>query len=380
MVGLKVRVLTLTSMGYRGYEPRRRSTWRRRARGTEAIAPLLSVALWLGCEWVPTGPTPRSEYRLGAGTIEPTDPALSAIAPEAAAVEQLATGFTFVEGPVWVEHDGEPYLAFSDLRANALHRWYLDGRLVTVPQPFRRGGGRPAKGPNGITLDSEGRLVICDSGNRRVLRLEHDGRHRVLVDRYQGRRLNSPNDLVHRSDGALYFTDPPHGLAGGDRSPDKEQPFNGVYRLRTDGGVDLVASDLPLPNGIAFSPDEQVLYVSNTGPSPAVVMSYDVLADGTLGDHRVFYDFASEGGADGVKVDRDGRVYVATGGGVAILAEDGRRLGTIRIDQTPSNLTWGEDGSVLYITAHSALYRVRLAVYGVRRPLTAHGGVPRHSR
>jgi gluconolactonase len=222
--------------------------------------------------------------------------------------------------------------------------------------------------------------VICDSGNRRILRLEHDGSHRVLVDRYQGGRLNSPNDLVYRSDGALYFTDPPHGLAGGERSPDKEQPFNGVYRLRTDGGIDLVASDLPLPNGIAFSPDELVLYVSNTGPSPAVVMSYDVLADGTLGGHRVFYDFASEGGADGVKVDQEGRVYVATGDGVAILTANGRRLGTIQVDQLPSNLAWGEDGSVLYITANSGLYRVRLAVFGVRPLLPPDSGEPRHSR
>ena len=208
--------------------------------------------------------------------------------------------------------------------------------------------------------------VICDAGNRRILRLEHDGSHRVLVDRYRGGRLNSPNDLVYRSDGALYFTDPPHGLAGQDHSPDKEQPSNGVYRLRTDGGLDLVASDLRLPNGIAFSPDERVLYVSNTGPSPAVVMSYDVLADGMLGDRRVFYDFARDGGADGVKVDREGRVYVATCRGVAILTADGRRLGTIHLDQCASNLAWGEDGTVLYITANSSLYRVRLAVFGVR--------------
>jgi gluconolactonase len=351
-------------------QPRRRPTWRHRARSTETIAPILSVALCVGCEWVPTGPTPRSEYRRGTGTIERTDAALSAIVPEEAVVEQVATGFTLAEGPVWVERDGEPYLAFSDLRANALHRWYLDGRLVTVTQPFRRGLGRPARGPNGITLDSEGRLVICDSSNRRILRLEHDGSPRVLADRYRGGRLNSPNDLVYRSDGALYFTDPPHGLAGGERSPDKEQPFNGVYRLRTDGGLDLVASDLPRPNGIAFSPDEQVLYVSNTAPKPAVVMSYDVLADGTLGDRKVFYDFTPDGGADGVKVDREGRVYVATCRGVAVLTADGQRLGTIHLDQCSSNLAWGEDGTVLYITANSGLYRVRLAVFGVR-PLPA---------
>jgi gluconolactonase len=324
------------------------------------------VLLWAGCERVPADPTPRSEYRRGSGTIERTDAALSAIVPEEAVVEQLATGFTFVEGPVWVDGDGDPHLAFSDLRGNALHRWYLDGRLATVTQPFRRGRGRPARGPNGITLDAEGRLVICDSGNRRILRLEHDGSQRVLADRYRGGRLNSPNDLVYRSDGALYFTDPPHGLAGGERSPDKEQPVNGVYRLRIDGGLDLVASDLPRPNGIAFSPDERVLYVSNTAPTPAVVMSYDVLADGMLGERRMFHDFAPDGGPDGVKVDREGRVYVATCRGVVILTADGRRLGTIRLGQCASNLAWGEDGSVLYVTANTGLYRVRLAVSGVR--------------
>jgi gluconolactonase len=198
------------------------------------------------------------------------------VAPHETEVEQIATGFLMVEGPVWVERDGEAYLAFSDLGADALHRWYGDGRISTTRHPFARDSTRSGS-PNGITLDSEGRLVVCDMGNRRIVRLESDRDHRVLVSRYRGRKLNSPNDLVYRSDGSLYFTDPPHGLVGGDGSPDKEQPVNGVYRLRPDGGIDLLAADLPRPNGIAFSPDERVLYVSNSGPEPVVVEAYTVL-------------------------------------------------------------------------------------------------------
>lgn len=322
---------------------------------------LLTVALAVGDD-ARSDRTPRSEYRPHAGSVVRADAALAALVQETVVVEQLATGFTFLEGPVWVGRDGEAHLAFSDLRGNALHRWYLDGRLATLATPFIRSGRSRNMGPNGITIDSEGRLVICDSGHRRIVRLEHDGRHSVLADRYRGRRLNSPNDLVYRSDGSLYFTDPPHGLAGEDRDPDKDLPFSGVYRLRPDGSLGLLVTDLPRPNGIALAPDERTLYISNTH---GVVLAYDVHDDGTLGRRSVLRDLTAAGGADGVKVDRMGHVYVATPAGIAILNARGRLLGSIVTDEPPSNLAWGEDGSALYITARTGLYRVRLLVRGV---------------
>ncbi len=326
------------------------------------------MALLFGGSGAHVDRNPRSEYRAGAGAIVHADGGLAAIVPDGAVIEHLATGFSFLEGPVWVDHGEGGHLVFSDLRGNALHRWYPDGRLLTTPRPFFRGRPTGNIGPNGLTIDAEGRLVVCDSGNRRIVRQEQDGTFTVLVDRFRGRRLNSPNDLVYRSDGSLYFTDPPHGLRRADRSPLKELPFNGVYRLRPDGTLDIVASDLFRPNGIALSPDERELYVTDADPTQgrSLVRAYAVTPDGRLGHQRVLRDVTALGGGDGVKVDRMGHIYVATLAGVAILNADGRQLGLIRVEQSPSNLAWGENGSVLYVTARTGLYRVRLSVAGVR--------------
>jgi gluconolactonase len=227
--------------------------------------------------------------------------------------------------------------------------------------------GQP--GSNGITLDGEGRVTINEHGNRRVVRIERTGAVTVLADRYQGKRLNSPNDLVYRSDGTLFFTDPPFGLPKAFDDRRKELPFSGVFSLK-NGVLTLAARDLTGPNGIAFSPDERYLYVANWDEKKKVVMRYRADDDGTLSEGEVFFDMTSAPGVDaldGVKVDVQGNLYVSGPGGLWILSPDGKHLGTIVGPEHPHNLAWGDaDGRTLYITAQTGLYRLRLKVPGVR--------------
>jgi gluconolactonase len=299
------------------------------------------------------------------------DPALDALVPAVLRVEKLAEGFRFLEGPVWVREGG--YLLFSDPNANSIYSWSEDGALAVFrPKSGYTGGdfgeyGQP--GSNGLTLDREGRLVINEHGNRRVTRLEKNGALTVLADRYEGRRLNSPNDLVHRSDGALYFTDPPFGLPRFHADPRKELPYSGVFRY-AEGRLRLVSADLAGPNGLAFSPDERFLYVTNWDERKKVVMRYEVAPDGGLVDGRVFFDMRDAPGEealDGMKVDQRGNLYVSGPGGIWILSADARHLGTLTLPELPANFAWGdEDGRTLYMTARGGLYRVRLGVPGIR--------------
>jgi gluconolactonase len=225
-------------------------------------------------------------------------------------------------------------------------------------------------GSNGLAIDSDGRLTIAEHGNRRVTRIEKTGVVTVLADRYEGKRLNSPNDLVYKSDGTLYFTDPPFGLPRTYDDPRKELAYSGVFRW-SQGELRLVANDLRGPNGLAFSPDEKYLYVTNWDVSRKVVMRYAVAPDGTLGEGVEFFDMTNATGEealDGIKVDRDGNLFVSGPGGVWILSAGGRHLGTIRAPELPANLAWGDaDGRTLYLTARTGLYRIRLEIPGVRR-------------
>ncbi len=300
------------------------------------------------------------------------DPALDAIVPQGARIQHLASGFQFTEGPLWVREGG--YLLFSDPNANRIYRWSPDGQ-VSVFREFSGYAGTDIgeyhqPGSNGLTLDREGRLVIDQHGNRRVVRLERNGVVTVLADRDGGRRLNSPNDLVYRSDGALYFTDPAFGLPRVYDDPRKELPYQGVYRLGTDGRLQLLTRELKGPNGIAFTPDERFLYVSNWDETRKVVMRYPVRADGSLGAGTVFADFGDvqgEEALDGLKVDQAGNLYVSGPGGLWILSPEGRRLGVIRAPELAANFAWGdEDGRTLYLTARTGLYRIRLNIAGIR--------------
>ena len=302
----------------------------------------------------------------GAGSVLRVDPALDAIVPADYHIEKLSDGFAFTEGPVWVREGS--YLLFSDLRSNRIHKWDPAEGLSTFMDPVFEGDseGRSV-GSNGLNIDSEGRLILLEHGNRRVSRIEADGSLTVLVDNYQGRRLNSPNDSAIRSDGWLYFTDPSYGLAGLEDDPARELDFNGIYRLSPDGELELLERNQSRPNGIAFSPDERTLYVANSDASNKVWMVYDVQEDGTLADGRVFFDVNSEdseGAADGLKVDVAGNIFATGPGGVWIFDSTGTHLGTIQPDEVPANVAWGDDGSTLYMTARTGLYRIALTTQG----------------
>jgi len=304
------------------------------------------------------------------GTIDRADAGLDAIVPAEARIEKLAEGFLFTEGPVW-HPDG--YLLFSDPDANAIYRWTPDGDIsIYRSKSGYRGtlaGAYHQPGSNGLTLDRDGRLTVNEHGNRRVVRVEKNGIVTVLADRYQGKRLNSPNDLVYRSDGGLYFTDPPFGLPRVYDDPGKELPYSGVFFWK-DGRLRLVSTDLKGPNGIALAPDERRLYVSNWDEKRKIVMRYDVAADGGLSGGKVFCDLGFTPGdeaLDGLKVDQKGNLYVSAPGGVWIYSSEGKHLGTLRPDERPANFAWGDaDGKTLYMAAHTGLYRIRLQIPGVR--------------
>jgi gluconolactonase len=294
-------------------------------------------------------------------------PALDAIVPADLKAERLAEGFLFTEGPVWVP-DG--YLLFSDPNANTIYRWSdNDGLSVFRTKSGYSGpdiGDYRQPGSNGLALDAEGRVTINEHGNRRVTRLEKTGALAVLADRYQGRRLNSPNDLVYRSDGSLYFTDPFFGLPKFSDDPRTELPYAGVFRL-ANGQLELLTSELNGPNGLAFSPDERYLYVGNWDEKKKIIMRYDVRPDGSLSHGTVFFDMTNapgEDAIDGVKVDLQGNVYVSGPGGLWILTPAGKHLGTIVTPEHPHNMAWGDDGSSLFLTARSVLYRIRLRTSG----------------
>jgi len=302
------------------------------------------------------------------------DPALDAIVPANPKIFKLAEGFQFTEGPLWLRERG--VLLFSDPNANRIYQYDpKDGGALAV---FREKAGYDGAdiaeyfqpGSNGLTLDREGHLTIDEHGRHRVVRLNGSGDPIVLVDSFEGKRLNSPNDLVYRSDGTLYFTDPPFGLPKLFDDPRRELPFSGVFALR-DGKLRLLSQDLVGPNGLAFSPDEKFLYVTNWDVTKKVVMRYAVAADGSLSDGRVFFDMTKapedpDLALDGIKLDRAGNLYVSGPGGLWILSAAGKHLGTIKGPRLPANFAWGDDGKTLYLTARSGLYRLPLLVEGIR--------------
>jgi len=318
-------------------------------------------------------------YEPGHGTgaqgvetiINRLDPSLDALVSPGTKIDKLAGGFLFTEGPVWFREGG--YLLFSDPNNNLIYRWSSDDGVSIYRTHSGYTGmdigeyGQP--GSNGLTLDKQGRVTINEHGNRRVTRLEKNGQLTVLADRYQGKRLNSPNDLVYRSDGALYFTDPPFGLPKFFDDPRKELSFSGVFCL-INGELKLVTTDLTGPNGLAFSPDEKYLYVDDWDDKRKVIMRYEVHADGTLSNGQVFLDATSEGGEDawdGMKVDKQGNLYASGPGGLWIISSEGKHLGTIVGPEHPHNIAWGdEDGKTLYLCAKTGLYRIRLNVPGIR--------------
>jgi len=352
----------------------------------KAVFPSLMVAAAIGiatarmngpaapAEPVPLDSTPVKLDRL--------DPAINQIVPRDAKLERVAKGFKWVEGPVWLKGS----LYFAEIPSDSIRTW-TPGRGVSMfltPSGYKGTApyGGPESGSNGMTLDVQNRLTVAGHAQRDVYRFESlspDGPFTVLADSYQGKKLNSPNDLVYRSDGSLYFTDPPYGLRSQqDSDPEKELKINGVYRIphaleQKPGSqpdreeLQLLVSDLTRPNGIAFSPDEKYLYVNNSEPKK-IWMRYRVQPDGSLTEGKLFFDATADtrpGAPDGMKVDVKGNVYSTGPGGVWIFTPEGKPLGTIVMPEKSANVAWaGEDRKTLYITASGSVYRIHLNIAG----------------
>jgi gluconolactonase len=326
----------------------------------------LLAAVWAIEMAAPGLASAQTETPAGAGSIIRIDSRFDALVPAGAVIEKVVDGFVFLEGPVWRSSDSR--LFYSDLRGNAIYQWTAAEGVRDYSKPFFTGDGAGLRGvgPNGIALDRDGRLLACVYGSRSLIRIEKDGTRTALAERYEGKRLNSPNDLVVARDGTVYFTDPSFGLEGMDNSPLRELTFNGVYRLRPNGELSLLTGDQERPNGLVLSPDESVLYVANSGGAVTGWYAYDLAPSG-LANKRVFFDVTGvqgEGGADGMKVDLAGNVYATGPGGVWVIAADGTHLGTIRPNEALTNVGWGEDGRTLFITGRTTLYRIRLSARG----------------
>jgi gluconolactonase len=358
----------------------------------------LSALVWTRISALAQAPVqPPAERPFKIVTL---DPALNSIVAPDAKLETLGSGFGLTEGPVWVQQGREGYLLFSDNAANRIYKWsefpqpgstqpgsqkpgfsvflqksgYTGNNPMNVGSQTTTGGGVAIVliGSNGLTLDSQGRLLITAMNDRSVVRLEKDGARTVLADRYQGKRFNGPNDIAIRSDGAVYFTDTVFGLRGAGDSPDREIPYSGFFLIK-DGKITLLGGDDHnpgyAPNGIALSPDEKHLYVTAGGNK---TMRYDVLPDGTVANPIQFLD----GGNDGIKVDQNGNVYSIVRDEVWITSPQGKRLGTLQLPQIAkeprprivgTNLAFGDaDGKTLYITACTHVFRIRMRIPGVR--------------
>ena len=301
-------------------------------------------------------------------TIERLDPALDKLISADAKFEKIAEGMEWSEGPVWDKKNNR--LIFSDVIRNTEFQWspgkgtseFLKPSGYTGSAPFT--GREP--GSNGLTFDAHGVLTMCQHGDRRVSQLQPDRSFKTLADKYDGKRFNSPNDLVFKKNGDLYFTDPPYGLPKTFDDPQKELPFQGVYRLGKDGKVTLLTKELKSPNGIAFSPDEKTLYVSDS--ETAKWTAFPVKADGTLGTGRIFFDATADqgkpGAVDGLKVDKDGNLWASAPNGFYIISPQGKLLGKIITGDRTANCAWGEDGSTLFMTVNHNVWKVKTKTKG----------------
>ena len=325
---------------------------------------------------------PPRQVRPTLGRIDRIDARLDAIVAPDARMEVIANGFDWTEGPLWVKADGGQLL-FSDIPPNRILSWkegrgtqiYLEqsGYLGSIPRPNNIPPDEP--GSNGLTVDPQGRLVLAQHGNRQVARMDAplskpQAKYITIANGYEGKRLNSPNDLAYHKDGSLYFTDPPYGLTRKMEDPDKQLDFQGVYRVSKDGQLALLTKELSRPNGIAFSPDQKTLYVANSDPQRAIWMAYDVKPDGSIANGRVFFDATSwvgperKGLPDGLKVGTQGHLFATGPGGVLVFDKDAKHLGTFATGEATSNCAFGEDGSTLFITADMNVLRLRLKVKG----------------
>jgi gluconolactonase len=319
-----------------------------------------------------TNGLPAKKEWKDVGKIYTIDEKLNSIIAPGTKIEKIADGFSFTEGPVW-HPDG--YLLFSDPNTNTIYRYNPKNHNITVYMSHSGYTGADIgeyhqPGSNGLTIDKEGRLIVAQHGNRRIIRHEKKGPVTILSGTYDGKRLNSPNDVVLRSDGTVYFTDPPYGLPGFYNDTRKETPHEGVYMIK-EGKTILLSTDLGGPNGIAFSPDEKYLYITNWDirdiHRTKTLWRYEVQKDGSLKNGKVFFDWnltEDEEALDGIKVDKDGNLFVSAPGGLWIVNAEGKLLGKIVTPERPANMAWGDDGKTLYLTAHTSLYKLRVNTGG----------------
>lgn len=332
--------------------------------------PLLTVTLLLlgvACS------STKDQAEESFGSIERTSDAVNALIDKDAKVERLGTGYTWSEGPLWIE--SKKLLLFTDVPNNIIHKWTEENGVEVFLTPSGYTGTTPTvsrePGANGLTLDNEGKLIVCQHGDRRVSR--YDGgfdkpepKFTTIADRYEGKRLNSPNDVVVRSNGDIFFTDPPYGLKQLDSDPDKEIPHNGVYKVSADGKVTLLVDSLTKPNGIALTPDEKTLIVANSDPQKAIWYAFDINENDSLTNARIFYDATSmvnddnKGLPDGFKIDKDGNVFASGPGGIWIFDKSGKMLGKVRLPNPTANCELTDDGKTLFMTSNMNLLRVKL--------------------
>ncbi|MEZ6062011.1 MAG: SMP-30/gluconolactonase/LRE family protein [Planctomycetaceae bacterium] len=332
-----------------------------------AIRSLLALAILLTTTSFVTAQEPAT-----LGSIVRLDPAINQLIPVDAKIEVLASGFTWSEGPVWMGSATDGYLLFSDIPRNSVFKWKEGEGISLFLKPSGYTGAvfyGLEPGSNGLLRDPQGRLVSCEHGDRRVSVLTSNGGKRTLVDNYQGKRLNSPNDGVYHSNGDLYFTDPPYGLPNRYDDERRELDFCGVYRLAKNGELTLLTKEMTRPNGIAFSPDEKTLYVAQSDPQAAIWKSFAVNADGTLEPGKLFYDATDSVGKlpglpDGLKADVKGNLFATGPGGVYVFAPDGKLLGRLDTGEKTANCGWGEDGSTLFICADMHICRIRTSTNG----------------
>jgi gluconolactonase len=336
----------------------------------KSILVVASAALMAACSTAPEQKAIVEKELIASDGIVRLDSRFDEIVPKDGRIERLAGGFTFIEGPLWRP---EGVLWFSDVVGNVVRQWSPDGTVTEILRPGGYDGNALLAGgyigPNGMTADRDGAVLICQHGNRRIARMTKDRKVSTFVDKFEGKKLNSPNDLVYRSDGILFFTDPPYGLPKQDDDPAKELKFNGVYKL-SRGKLQVIVKDLTRPNGIAFSPDEKTLYVANSDDKRKIWMRYDVSADGTVSNGRVLADVTTEtaeGLPDGLKVDTAGNVYATGPGGIWVFAPDGKHIGSIKPAEVPANCGWGDDGKSLYLTSRTGLYRIKLNATGQKQ-------------
>ena len=345
-----------------------------RALSCAAVALVVGLALLTGGLHPPLASAVAEEKKATIGSIDRKDPKLDQLIPKDAKIEVLAGGYKWTEGAVWDKKNGQ--LLFSDIPNNRIVKWSEKGGAADFLKPSGYTGTAEFKGyepgSNGLAFDKDGTLTLCQHGDRRVSKLGKDGKFVTLADKYMGKRLNSPNDLVFAKNGDIYFTDPPYGLPEQMKDPAKELDFQGVYRLTPKGELTLLTKEMTRPNGIGLSPDEKTLYVANSDPDKAIWMAFPIKDDGTVGAGKLIHDATADvtanpekGLPDGLKVDQKGNIFATAVNGVYVFAPDFTLLGRIVTNDKTANCGFGDDGTVLYLCTNDKLTRVKTTTKGL---------------